>query len=356
KKDGYQVATIIGGRADLEKDGYQVTIMIEDEGSKPNLNTLSDKGLGLLSQLIESKNIQPTVTPAADNSGTPTETPTVGNPSPSDTQQISLDPLLDWRDRNTEPRPEGAKLDYYQGLNPPYKPRDGFLASLEEMKQMKNGAQIYDLLAPEVTVFGKINPNTISGEAFSNFLNSTGEYQQGWLDTVADQFETYRRDHTRFDTIEMLKNVQGIITIEQFKPFLQISGACNVNMASDIGLTVLLKEANYSDSAIQGVLNLRKAGPIKQVAEVNGLLGYSGVKGQVHPDDYLTTVSTIIHYRIWVRSGKGTGCYYLDTVWQREAGGLKKDWQITQISFRELWNQAAPEIPKLEEPKENEED
>ena len=332
-------------------------MIIEDEGSKPNLNTLSEAGLKQLLQIVITKSTNPTNSPSLTDSPTPTEVSPTGE---SDTKaEISLDPLLDWRDRDSEPKPEGAELSYYQGLNPAYKPRDGCFSSREEIKLVKNGDQLYELLAPEVTVFGKVNPNTISGEIFCNLLHSSSEeFLDSWLDSVKDQFENFRATQGHFEEVANLTQLPAItlLTLDKIKGLFQISGNCNVNMATKSNLTAILKEAGYSDSIVNTVLTRRKTQPFEKVTDTYGLLGYTlGMKGKGSPEDYLATTSTIIRYQIWVRLENGQDCYYLDTIWQRQTAGIKKEWQITPLASRELWNKAVPEIPQLEEQTEDHE-
>ena len=45
----------------------------------------------------------------------------------------AIDAVLDWRDEDDSLRPNGAENDYYQGLEPPYLPRNGPFQSLEEL-------------------------------------------------------------------------------------------------------------------------------------------------------------------------------------------------------------------------------
>jgi DNA uptake protein ComE-like DNA-binding protein len=55
---------------------------------------------------------------------------------PGMTESIA-DALLDWMDTDTTPRQSGAEEDYYAGLNPPYRPRNGLPDSLEELLLVK---------------------------------------------------------------------------------------------------------------------------------------------------------------------------------------------------------------------------
>jgi type II secretory pathway component PulK len=314
------------GIIELKRDGFKITVLIEDEGSKPNLNTISDNSLLQIAQTSVS------------NSGLQQNT------------QISIDPLLDWRDIDSEPRPEGAELTYYQSLNPSYKPRDGCFSSLEEIKLVKNGNKLYPLLAPKVTIFGMINPNPISGETFARILSSSGDFQKGWLDTVKDQFNSYRAAQRRFTKMDDFLQLFAITigTLDKIKSLFQFDGRCNVNMATKNNLMVIIKEARYNDAAVAILVNHQKEQPFERIRDIYPILGYNEVQpqGKPNPDDYFTTVSTIIRYRIWV--SKGSGQYYLDTVWERQLMGLKKEWQVNPLSWRELLNNTVPAIPQVE--------
>ncbi len=355
-----------GGRVDVSPDehegfeGYEVTLIIEDEGSKPNINTLSEAALGQLLKIVTTELAGPSDSPSSSPTASPTPTEASPSGSPSAKPEISLDPILDWRDRNSEPRPGGAENNYYQDLNPSYKSRDGCFSSLEEIKLLKNGDQLYELLAPELTVFGKVNPNTISGETFCDILHSAGDFfSDGELDTIQEQFEDYRSTKVRFEEVDNVGDLGKItsITFDKFKGLLRIGGTCNVNMATKTSLSVILKDAGYGDAEVNNILSRRKTGPFENVSGTYGLLGYNPritTKEKRKPDDIFTTISTIIRYQIWVRSAKSQDCYYLDMVWQRQKAGVKKEWQVTPLASRELWNKAAPEIPQLEEETEDE--
>ena len=51
---------------------------------------------------------------------------------PGMTENIA-DAILDWIDMDDEPREYGAESDYYNGLSPPYSPKNGPLESIEEL-------------------------------------------------------------------------------------------------------------------------------------------------------------------------------------------------------------------------------
>ena len=344
------------GRVDVEQDGYKITVLIEDEGSKPNLNTISDNGLQKLLKLVADSIVSPT-TPIPTNTGglqQPSSSPTGLPPIPS----VSIDPVLDWRDiDDSVQRADGAKLSYYQSLNPPYKIRNGCFSSVEEIKLVKNGDKIYSLLAPEVTVFGLVNPNTIDGRTFARLLSSYGDFlSKGQLATLTDQFNQFRASKipfTKMDDFLQLYSI-NIGTLDKIKPLFQFTGRCNINMATKNNLTVNLIEAGYfNDSTVlNNLIKSQKEAPSETIESAYKYFGYTpGRPGSptllVKPDDFFTTTSTIIRYKIWVT--KGSSIYYLDTVWERQMVGIKKEWQLHPLSWRVLLNNAAPEIPILED-------
>jgi type II secretory pathway component PulK len=364
------------GRVDLEQDGFKITVIIEDEGSKPNLNTVSDKGLQQLWQLAASGSSsqttpsptgtsdmqQPTpspMNPRALQSPTPSSSP-ISTDSPQNAS-IAIEPVLDWRDiDDSVQRAEGAKLSYYQSLNPPYKIRNGCFSSLEEIKLVKNGDKLYPLLAPEVTVFGLVNPNTIEGRTFTRLLCSYGDFlSKSLLETATAQFDEYRASKKRFTKMDDLGQLGTIFsgTLDKIKPLFQFTGRCNVNLATKNNLLVTLNESGYNANFATTFISRQKDAPFENSIDINNFLGYNEnqqPQDKKRPDDFFTTTSTIIHYKLWVTKGLST--YYLDTVWERQMVGIKKEWQINPLSWRVLLNDAAPEIPKVEDTETNNDD
>lgn len=117
----------------------QVRFGIQDEAARPDLNVLG-------TQWYRSASTSSPETAAGGNqqgaSGEGNEEQeneeggkTYENPLmylPSMTSDVA-DAILDWLDTDDEPRSDGAEFDYYQGLNPPYEPRNGPIVALEEL-------------------------------------------------------------------------------------------------------------------------------------------------------------------------------------------------------------------------------
>lgn len=86
----------------------------------------------------------------------------VGVPSGSQ-RDVIADSILDWIDVDPLHRLNGAEDDYYRGLASPYRAKNGPLDTVEELRLIRGiTPEVYDLLAPHLTVWGgaQINLNT----------------------------------------------------------------------------------------------------------------------------------------------------------------------------------------------------
>jgi len=296
------------GYQNFERSGFQISILIEDEGSKPNLNLLTGDDLRL-----------------------------------AGLDQTQIDPLLDWIDRDDDLRGEGAESEYYNAKQPAYKPKNTFLASPREILALKNGTAIYEAITPHTTVFGRYNPNAMDGEAFGNLLLAAG-FQSNWVERVVDEFRAYRRN-ARFNTIDDFLKLSSVTlqTCEQLEPLLRFDGSCNVNLVSKTALQVVLNNSGYDSQSAQEIIRYRNEQPFTSTEEIAGVIPTKDKQKQV--GDYFTTVSTIIRYRIWLV--KGTKKFYLDTVQERVLNSnQKKRWSVTPLSYVFLMNNDVPEMPQ----------
>jgi type II secretory pathway component PulK len=289
-----------------KRDGCQMTLVVEDEGSKPQLNLLSEKGLtGLLGD------------------------------------DLSPDPVLDWIDSDSELRAEGAEAPYYQGLNPACRPRDGFMASLHELLQVKDGAQYYAKLAPAVTVYGKYNPNALTAEKFAELLLAYG-FDKYWVERVSNEFTEYR-EKKRFESMDDFAKLASvsIATRDKLQPVLQFSGTCNLNFVSQTGLTAILSEAGQKTEWAAQIVQRVHSQPFTSVDEITAY--FKTLNSKFKAQDYFTVNSTIFRYRIWLVKNKRI--FYLETVQERVAGEHSKKWRIRPLSWLELQDAEAPPLP-----------
>ena len=74
-----------------------------------------------------------------------------------------VDCLLDYRDQDNDPRPDGAEQEYYSGLDHPYSIKNGPVITLEELLLVKgfNGRIIY---GEDANLNGLLEPNEDDGE------------------------------------------------------------------------------------------------------------------------------------------------------------------------------------------------
>jgi len=109
--------------------GGSYRVEIQDESGKININTVSEEQLRLL---IEASGI-------SKNDG-----------------DIIADSILDWRDGDDLYRLNGAEDDYYQGLNPSYRARNGGIETVEELLLIRGITPDYFYGHPERSRDGSV--------------------------------------------------------------------------------------------------------------------------------------------------------------------------------------------------------
>jgi general secretion pathway protein K len=109
--------------------GSVYRVEIQDESGKIPVNLVSEEQLR---NLIEASGI--------------------GKPD----SDIITDSIIDWRDTDSNPRPNGAEDDYYQTLNPPYKTRNGRIDTIEELLLIRGMTTEYFYGRPEKNENGAI--------------------------------------------------------------------------------------------------------------------------------------------------------------------------------------------------------
>ena len=91
-------------------DGGFWQVNVQDESGKVNINTVSEQQLGTL--ILASGIEEPYA-------------------------RILTDSILDWRDTDSDPRPNGAESDYYQSLDTPYTAKNNRFDAVEELLLVK---------------------------------------------------------------------------------------------------------------------------------------------------------------------------------------------------------------------------
>ncbi len=99
---------------------------------------------------------------------------------PGMTDEIA-DAILDWIDEDDEPREFGAEVDYYSGLTPPYAPKNGPMATVEELLLVR-GVVPQLLFGLDVNRNGTVDPHE-SGASTSDAFSTLGvDASDGSLD------------------------------------------------------------------------------------------------------------------------------------------------------------------------------
>ncbi|HEY6008837.1 MAG TPA: type II secretion system minor pseudopilin GspK [Geobacteraceae bacterium] len=188
----------------MEDERGGLTVIIEEESAKLNLNTVAgDNGTFLppfsdvFLRLLKKQGISSDV----------------------------ADALADWIDTNDEPHPGGAETSYYSSLRPPYKVKNGFLDTVEELCLVKGVTRdvLANKLQPYVTVYSdsglaaavtKININTVPRQLLLAL-------HEDMTDSLAKEIEDYRKQ-TPFQNIGDLSKVSGMRT----QMVSALSGVC----------------------------------------------------------------------------------------------------------------------------------
>ena len=106
--------------------------------------------------------------------------------------------IVDWRDGNDEPLPDGAESSYYQGLNPPYSCHNNLLDVLEELRLVKGvDGGLLDSIRDYVTVYGsgRININTAERIVLLSAAIAVGGAERRVCEDLVDKILTARQEH-----------------------------------------------------------------------------------------------------------------------------------------------------------------
>ncbi len=97
---------------------------------------------------------------------------------PGMTEQIA-DAILDWIDPDDDAREQGAERDYYAALPHPYAPRNGPLASIDELLLVR-GVTPALLYGADLNRNNAIDGNEQNLTTIDNADNSNGDLNRGW--------------------------------------------------------------------------------------------------------------------------------------------------------------------------------
>ena len=126
---------------------------------------------------------------------------------PGMTEEIA-DCILDWIDDDDDIREQGAEFEYYEGLGVPYAPRNGPIASLDELLKIK-GIDSWLLYGEDANRNGLLDPNEDDGEARPPADDADGVLTLGWNVLLST---TAREVNLRADGDEKLNVNQDLLT------------------------------------------------------------------------------------------------------------------------------------------------
>jgi type II secretory pathway component PulK len=198
--------SVVAPRDDeLARGGESIRFGLVDESARLNVN-----GWLYIAALIgNSPSGQSTTTGAVGSSTTSQSNSLLYLPNM--TRDIA-DAMLDWVDPDDDPRPYGAEGGDYGVRDPPYKARNGAMATLDELLLIR-GVTPRLLYGEDANLNGVLDPNEDDGERSYPKDNADGVLDRGWLtylsvyshDSNTDKFGRTRIDLNSQD-VEALYN------------------------------------------------------------------------------------------------------------------------------------------------------
>ena len=203
-----------------------ISITVEDEERKinvnkivlPNGNAPDDQQLAVFRRLLEILGIDP----------------------------LLADAVVDWIDNDDTPRVGSAESSYYLSLPFPYKAKNDFLDTVDELRLVRGFTpEVFEKLRPFVTVYstGKINLNTAPKQVLMALSAGRDAADAGEItETGAEEIIAYRED-TPFQRIEEIRNVSPFLSDlyqkTRFRDLLEVRGtAFHVRSAGEVAGTV----------------------------------------------------------------------------------------------------------------------
>jgi len=187
--------------------GYSVKIL--NENGKININTANKR---LLEVMLMAARVDETL------------------------ESVIVDSILDWRDENDLHRSNGAENDYYQGLENPYKCRNGDFRATNELLLVRGVTEaIYQDLKDIITVYGGGD----SGQSGGIIKGAGGQGDEnkininfvprgllsalpGMTKALADQILAYR-ERESFNSVAELQNLIDDERMGRIAPYLTVS-------------------------------------------------------------------------------------------------------------------------------------
>ena len=124
---------------------------------------------------------------------------------------VLVDSLLDWKSTGNRPRPNGAKDEYYQTLEPPYTSKKGPFSTVEELLLVR-GFTAWVVYGEDYNQNGLLDPNEDDGdEAFppddadGNLFRGVASYLTIWSQEMDTTSENSPRVNLNMSDVEELE-------------------------------------------------------------------------------------------------------------------------------------------------------
>lgn len=147
---------------------------------------------------------------------------------------VLVDSLLDWRERGRGPRPNGAKDEFYQALDPPYRVKSAPFATVEELLLVR-GFTAWVVYGEDYNQNGLLDPNEDDGDESFPLDDADGVLFRG----VAADLTVWSQD---------------MDTTQDRRPRV------NLNLQDLEDLREKLEEADIDNGLINYIMDVRGAG------------------------------------------------------------------------------------------------
>ena len=184
-----------------------------------------------------------------------------------------VDALEDWIDEDNDTRSLGAEDRYYRGLNPPYLPRNGVLATLSELQWIKGiTPEIYRKMKPYITLHssGRVNLNTASEPVLSAL---------GFIPSLVSKIKNYRsgrdgligtEDDQSFDNVSTAAQQlakEGYLSDNERANFDAVIQSGFLSVKSQFFTAQVLARLEHKKQAMRVVATFDERGMIKRWEE-----------------------------------------------------------------------------------------
>jgi general secretion pathway protein K len=127
-----------------------------------------------------------------------------------------LDAVVDWIDKNDDPRPGGAETNYYQTLKPPYAAKNNYLETFEELRLVKGfDRKTLERLRPYITVYSDERGLAESGRPVPININTAAKeliasLDDSMTDDLAQRIIDYRKTTPLKSATDLGNSVPGM--------------------------------------------------------------------------------------------------------------------------------------------------